>query len=131
MGQAKARGTKAQREAEAKKRKLEKLDINERPIEEIYKEFDLPDNSQFLGYVVNITESDEYVARFEDTPDVTNTAYAKVPDLAMRFNDIADALDVGKKVAEKYKTDICLLFETTEQFRVIPTFTVNLSDFAH
>lgn len=131
MGQAKSRGTKAQREAEAKKRKLENLDINERPMEEIYKEFDLPDDSDFLGYVVNIVESDEYVAKFEDTPDITSIAYAKVPDLGLRFDDISEALEVGKKVAEKYKTDICLLFETSEQFRVIPTFTINLSDFAH
>lgn len=131
MGQAKARGTKAQRKAEAEKRKLEKLDINERPIEEIYKEFDLPDDSKFLGYVVNIVESDEYVAKFEDTPDLTNIAYAKVPDLGLRFDGISEALEVGKKVAEKYKTDICLLFETSKQFRVIPTFTISLSDFAH
>ena len=101
MGQAKSRGTKAQREAEAKKRKLENLDINERPMEEIYKEFDLPDDSDFLGYVVNIVDSDEYVAKFEDTPDVTSIAYAKVPDLGLRFDDISEALEVGKKVAEK------------------------------
>lgn len=131
MGQAKSRGTKEQREAEAKKRRLEQLNISERPIEEIYKEFDLPDDSEFLGYIINIVESDEFVAKFEDTPDQTNIAYAKMPDLGLRFEDISEALEVGKKVAEKYETDICFLFETSDQFRVIPTFTVDLRDFAH
>jgi len=131
MGQAKVRGTKAQREAEAKQRKLEKLGINEKSIEDIYEEFNLPDSSEFLGYIVNIVQTDEYVAHFLDTTDVTNIAYAKLPNLALRFEDISEALEVGKKVAEKHETDICLLFETTEQFRVIPTLTINLSDFTN
>ena len=84
MGQAKSRGTKEQREAEAKKRRLEKLNISERPIEEIYKEFDLPNDSEFLGYIINIVESDEFVAKFEDTPDQTVT----LPNLRHLINRI-------------------------------------------
>lgn len=129
MGQAKNRGTKEQRIAEAREKQMKSLDISQKPMEEIYQEFDLPEDSDFLGYVINIVESDEYLASFSDSVDERRISYAKSPELGLRFEDFHEALDVGKKVAEKYETDICLLFETTDQYRVIPSFTVNLANF--
>ena len=130
MGQAKNRGTKEQRIAEAREKQMKSLDISQKPMEEIYQEFDLPEDSEFLGYVINIVESDEYLVSFSDSIDERRASYTKFPEMGLRFEDFHEALRVGKKVAEKYETDICLLFETTDQYRVIPTFTINLADFS-
>ncbi|WP_227430416.1 hypothetical protein [Psychrobacter sp. I-STPA6b] len=131
MGQVKNRGTKEQRIKEAQKKRLEAQGIVEKSMEELYKEFDIPDDAEFLGYVVNAVEKDEYIAHFEDTPDVRNIAYSKTPEFSLKFENFEEALEVGKVVAEKYKTDICLLFETKKEFRVFPTYTVDLKNYYH
>ena len=124
MGQAKQRGSKQDRIQAAQAKQREQLGIFEKPIEEVYKEHNLPKTAVPMGYVINITKSDEFLAIYEELNDRTNYAYTPRPELAKIFEDVNDAIPVAKKVAEKYETDICFMFDTDSQYMVFPITTI-------
>lgn len=124
MGQAKQRGSKQDRIQAAQAKQREQLGIFEKPIEEVYKEYNLPETAVPIGYVINITESDEFLALYEELDDRTNYAYTLRPELAKIFEDVNDAIPVAKNVAEKYETDICFMFDTDSQYMVFPITTI-------
>lgn len=124
MGQAKQRGSKQDRIQAAQAKQREQLGIFEKPIEEVYKEYNLPETAVPIGYVINITESDEFLALYEEVDDRTNYAYTPRPELAKIFEDVNDAIPVAKNVAEKYETDICFMFDTDSQYMVFPITTI-------
>ena len=124
MGQAKQRGSKQDRIQAAQAKQREQLGIFEKPIEEVYKEYNLPETAVPMGYVINITKSDEFLAMYEELDDRTNYAYTPRPELAKIFEDVNQAIPVAKKVAEKYETDICFMFDTDSQYMVFPITTI-------
>ncbi len=77
-----------------------------------------------MGYVINITKSDEFLAMYEELDDRTNYAYTPRPELAKIFEDVNQAIPVAKKVAEKYETDMCFMFDTDIQYMVFPITTI-------
>lgn len=89
MGQAKQRGTRNQRVAKA-------LGLKEMSLSELKKEYGLKDDAEFLGYSVHLEKSDEFLAHFETSGALENKAWAKTPELALRFDSIADAHDISK-----------------------------------
>ena len=124
MGQAKQRGSKQDRIQAAQAKQREQLGIFENPIEEVYKEYNLPENAVPMGYVINITKSDEFLAMYEELGDRTNYAYTPRPELAKIFEDVDDAIGIAKNVAEKYETDICFIFDTDSQYMVFLITTI-------
>lgn len=89
MGQAKQRGTRDQRVAKA-------LGLKEMSLSELKKEYGLKDDAEFLGYSVHIEKSDEFLAHFETSGALEKKGWAKTPELALRFDSIADAHDISK-----------------------------------
>ena len=93
MGQAKNRGSKEQRIADA-------LGLKHRPLADIKKEYGLHESAEFLGYGVHNVERDEFLAQFEDTPAATKRAWAKDPQLALQFDEFTAAYEVSRKCKE-------------------------------
>ncbi len=118
MGQSKQRGSFEERKKQAQERLKREYDLEETNIQDFIRENDLPQNSNFLGYVVNIPHSDEYLADIHlDVGSFTKTI-AKIPDLAKIFDNIEDALNAKK--AFSYHVDVCLMFEADHQYLVLP-----------
>lgn len=90
MGQAKSRGSKEQRIADA-------LGLKQRSLADIKKEYGLPESAEFLGYGVHNVERDEFLAQFEETPATTKRAWAKDPQLALPYGEFAEAYEVSRK----------------------------------
>lgn len=118
MGQSKQRGSFEERKKQAQERLSRDHGLHQINIEEFIRESDLPENSQFVGYVVNIPHSDEYLAHIQYGDDVVNKIIAKIPALAKVFDDIEDALKAREEFT--YPVDVCLMFETDQQFLVLP-----------
>lgn len=88
------------------------------PIVEAIQQLGLPEGSQFLGYVVHLPDSDEFLASFEDTPEVTKRSFSQSPLLAKRYGDYHQAL--GESQACKQHAEPWLLFDTGDQLVVTP-----------
>lgn len=118
MGQSKQRRSFDERKKQAQERLKREYGLYEINIQSFIKENDLPANSNLLGYVVNIPHSDEYLADIHYGDDVVNKTIAKIPALAKVFDDVEDALKARKEFS--YPVDICLMFETDQQYLVLP-----------
>ena len=118
MGQSKQRGSFEERKKQAQERLKLEYGLHEINIQDFIKESDLPKDSNYLGYVVNILHSDEYLADIQYGDGVVNKTIAKIPALAKVFDDIEDALKARKEFS--YPVDVCLMFETDEQYLVLP-----------
>lgn len=114
MGQAKQRGSLGERIAQAQQ---EKLDGERITIEEARRRLDLPDNAEFLGYVIHLYDQDEFVGRIEESDVVINRVYVKIPDLAHIFDSVEEAIDEALKI-DKYRLLVCLLFEVDNQHMI-------------
>jgi len=91
MGQAKQRGTREQRIAEA-------LSLREIVVTDIKKELGISDDADFLGYAIHLEESDEFLMGSDsENLDFTRRAWAKTPELAATFGSFIEAYDVSKK----------------------------------
>lgn len=86
MGQARGRGTQEERIALAK---------GLRPIslENLKKEFGLPEDAKYLGYAVHLPDSDEFLLDLQDTLNQLAKTWAGTPELAKRYDrfDVAYA----------------------------------------
>lgn len=112
MGQAKQRGARSDRVAEA-------LGLKQRNLDDLKKELGLPDDAEFCGYLVHIEDKDEFLASINETPLAIERSFAKTPELAKRFDEFIDAHDVAR--AEKGEI-VVLLFDVGNQYHV---FTLN------
>lgn len=117
MGQAKQRGTRAERlaqSAEAKRKTVEALGLVRRDLNDVREELGLPQDAPFLGYVVHIPAHDEFLADFKDSPLATSRRWTTSPGLAQRFEHFADAYELAREDREI----VVGLFETATQFVV-------------
>ncbi|UOF19506.1 hypothetical protein [Pseudomonas syringae] len=117
MGQAKDRGPIEKRLAqsvEAKRRVAESLELVRRNLDELREELGLPSGAPFLGYVVHIPESDEFLANFNGITFASYRSWTKNPAMARRFEDFIDAYILVQKDIEI----VVGLFETDDQFIV-------------
>ena len=118
MGQAKQRGTQAERlaqSAEAKRKTAEALGFVQRDLNEVREELGLPQDSLFLGYVVHIPASDEFLMDLKDSPLATSRSWTTSPQLARRFEHFADAYNL----AREHREIVVGLFETATQYEVV------------
>lgn len=107
MGQAKQRGSLQERIASAQQQKLDGERIT---IEEAKRRLELPDNAEFLGYVIHLYDQDEFVGKIEENKVAINRIYVKIPDLAQIFDSVEEAINEALKI-DKYRLLVCLLFE--------------------
>lgn len=114
MGQAKQRGSLQERIASAQQQKLDGERIT---IEEAKRRLDLPDNAEFLGYVIHLYDQDEFVGKIEENDIAINRVYVKIPDLAHVFDSVEEAIDEALKI-DKYRLLVCLLFEVDNQHMI-------------
>lgn len=89
MGQAKQRGSLQERIASAQQQKLDGEHIT---IEEAKRRLELPDNAEFLGYVIHLYDQDEFVGKIEENDIAINRVYVKIPDLAHVFDSVEEAI---------------------------------------
>lgn len=112
MGQAKHRGARSDRIAEA-------LGLKQRNLEDLKKQLGLPDNALFCGYLVHIEDKDEFLASINETSLAIERTFAKTPELALRYVEFIDAYDVARP--EKGEI-VVILFDVGSQYQV---FTLN------
>lgn len=112
MGQAKRRGNRAERVLTA----VGQGDMDMKKISELIAEFDLPKDSNFLGYIIHNRANDDYLGAVDESGGVTKRYYANSPELALRFDNFPQALDVCSHIGTK--TRIGWLFETDDKFAV-------------
>jgi hypothetical protein len=94
------------------------MKILKRKISDIKREFGLPDNHDFIGYVVNIVKSDEYLASVIHSGDTSMRGWTPLPDMAKCYQSFNKA----QKEVNRYGKDaiLCGLFDSPEQYIVIP-----------
>lgn len=108
MGQAKNRGSRDQRIADA-------LEEQNRKIEEVRKGLEIPDDAKFCGFLVHIHELDEFLHRVDDLKGATKRAFVKTPEMACRFSTFMDA---HKWVRPEKGETVVGLFDLGEQLMV-------------
>lgn len=114
MGQAKQRSSLQERIAQAQQ---PKLDCERIAIEEAKRCLELPDNAEFLGYVIHLYDQDEFVGNIEENDVAINRVYVEIPDLAQIFDSVEEAIDEALKI-DKYRLLVCLLFEVDNQHMI-------------
>jgi hypothetical protein len=91
------------------------LGLKKVEIKELKMELGLPENAEFCGYLVHIVKPDEFLAHYEETPQITKRAFSKTPDMALRFKTFSEAF----KVARKSKNEIVVgMFDVGNQLLV-------------
>ena len=98
MGQAKQRGSLEERIVQAQQEMLEGERVT---IEEAKRCLELPNNAEFLGYVIHLYDQDEFVGKIEETALAINRIYVKFPDLAKIYVTAEDAINEALKI-DKY-----------------------------
>ncbi len=81
------------------------------------KQLGMPSNARFLGYVLNLPHSDEFLAHYQISPDRNQWAWSATPANAKRFKKLKQ-LKIVQREYSKYPSQIVCLFETPEQFIV-------------
>lgn len=110
MGQEKQRDSRQSSIAAAQSNRVQT------PVSAIRKEFNLPDNAEYLGCVVWLRDSDEFLATIRETPAVTHREYTKTPALAMQFESREDADAVAEKIP--HAATSAILFDLGDQYYV-------------
>jgi len=113
MGQAKNRGSQADRQQQAKAQRnafAEAMGLKQRPLAEIKKELGFPSDAQFQGYAVHIPSSDEFLLQISELEHAAARQWGKSPGIAMCFEDFAEAYtlirpDRGEVVVAVFETE--------------------------
>ncbi|MCB6185090.1 hypothetical protein LIN78_16200 [Leeia sp. TBRC 13508] len=108
MGQAKNRGSKEQRIADA-------LGLKRVSLSDLKIRLGLPENASFLGYGIHNVEKDEFLSRFEETADAIMRTWGKTPELAISYAEFDDAYTVSRKCKEAI---VVGMFDTGTQIYV-------------
>lgn len=110
MGQAKQRGSRDERITEARERR------RETPLADIRKQMGLPENAEFLGCVVNVRGSDEYLAALEEDDVEIRRGYVLSPEKALRYGSREEADVVAASLPKPAVSG--LLFDLGSKFFV-------------
>ena len=91
---------------------------NTKIIKQFIKDSSLPEETRFLGFVINLPESDEYLVAVKSEPFMSSHAWAKNPEMAIVYNNYKKAILVLKEY-NKAAAVICLLFDMGHQLAVV------------
>jgi len=87
-------------------------------LSEIKAQIGIPESSQFLGYVVHVPSTDEFLAEAKEGGGVSFRAFVKGPELAQRYSEYDHA---HRRAGESKKpAEVGLLFDTGSQFIYAP-----------
>jgi len=91
------------------------MTLIKRPINEVIKELGLPADTRFLGYVIHLEASDEFLIRRERSVLGKGYLWGKgTPESAMRFQNPNQAISMVKKHGKD--AVVGGLFETENQY---------------
>lgn len=109
MGEAKRRGSAAERAKQSRERR-------EIAVDDLIQELGLPLDSKYMGYVIHCPEQDDYLATLDEQRDKTFRAYVKSPEDALVLEDYAEACRIAESITKK--TLIGVLFDVGRQYYV-------------
>lgn len=109
MGEAKRRGSAADRAEQARER-------HKVWVKSLIDELELPAESKFMGYVIHSPDRDDYLAKIEDKKNSVARAYVPTPEAALVFADYSEACLVAESITKK--TQIGVLFDVGNQLFV-------------
>ncbi len=83
-------------------------------ISDFIKKTGLPKNAKFVGYVVHLSDSDEFLSLYDESPDASGFVWAKIPDLAHVF----DSFYKAENFVKIYGKDsvVALLFDLGDTY---------------
>lgn len=110
MGQAKNRGNRDQRIAEA-------MRLQELTIEELRADLKLTPTAEYLGYAIHLEKTDEFLADYSDTAAMVRKVWAKTPELALPLQSFAKAVEISRECRGSV---IVVLFDIGTQIVVSP-----------
>ena len=110
MGQSKQLGSREDRMTTATFERMATL------LSDVRKQMGLPKNAEFLGCVVNICDTDEYLAVLEDDGATIRRGYVLSPAKALRFESREDADVVAASLPKRSVSG--LLFDLGDQYFV-------------
>lgn len=108
MGQAKQRGSRDERAAMA-------AGLRQRTVDDLKRQYGLPDHTLFLGYAVHLEAADEFLGKFRKSRGEISRAWSKTPESALTFQSIAEALDVSNSCPGSI---VVGMFDTGDQILV-------------
>jgi len=85
----------------------------------IIEEFELPRNTKFVGYVINMPESDEFLAEIKKDRGMKLYKWSETPEIAIKFK----IYEKAKRIIDQYdkqRAVICLLLDTGKGLGPIP-----------
>ncbi|HKJ82934.1 MAG TPA: hypothetical protein VJ961_02805 [Mariprofundaceae bacterium] len=88
------------------------------PISEVIQELGLPNDSQFIGYVIYFPERDDYFFLTIEDDDADLRGFSPTPHLAKVFDDYDDALGMASRFGRF--SEVSLLFDTGPEYMVFP-----------
>lgn len=110
MGQAEKRGRPEERIKQAQERHDIFYGVNAN-LEDIRKELGLPNDAQFMGYVIHLPDQDEFVSEIIDNDITFSVAPAKLPEMVKDYHEPEQAIVDAKKIT-KHNLLMCVLFES-------------------
>ncbi|AYZ78619.1 hypothetical protein ACM760_29895 [Pseudomonas aeruginosa] len=122
MGEAKNRGSKAERVQQARERQsqiAESLGLKRRPLSDIKAELGLPDSAAFHGYAVHIPASDEFLCNIKESDLQSARQWIKGPAAALCFDEIDEAIALVRQDRGEMVVGV---FETESQYHVAEVF---------
>ena len=109
MGEARNRGTAAQRIAEAHERMT--LEV-----ERARKDMGYDESAKFCGFVIYVPETDDYLGKVKQTKDATLWGYVRSPENALKYEDPLRAHIVASELAKRAVVGV--MFDLGSQFGV-------------
>lgn len=108
MGESKRRGTKEERIQQSQDNKKQKLD-------DIKKRIGVPEEAEFCGYIIHLTEQNAFVQSVEESPSAVNRTATPDAQQGLRFSHFWDAY---KYASEEKNEKVVGLFKLGDEFMV-------------
>jgi len=90
------------------------MKLDKQRVRNVKKHLGLTDAAKFCGFVIHISENDEFIAKIEDVGFVKIIGYSPTPEYAIKYNRYDKAIKASTK-CDKYKTIIGYLFDLGEK----------------
>lgn len=97
--------------------RLQKRPGQPQTVDEMRKQFNVPDDAVFDGFVVWLRERDEFLVKFHESAGVTQRFYGGTVEAALRFASHEEAEHHAKK--SKYPAVVGLAFDIGNQVAII------------
>ena len=91
---------------------LEKIDL-----EELKNEFELPDETKFVGYAIHLQSSDEFLHNYKDSPDATLMTWSQTPVNAKKFHSLKKVTRIKNDI--KPEARVVWLFDMGNQIAAL------------